>query len=511
MLSLAVLSVSILVASTLWLSIDYVTSPLRKVPGPFLASFTNLYRFIVVLRGSADKKHRELHDRHGKYVRLGPNCVSISDSKMIDVVYDGRGGWPKSKFYAVADFVRGSEVICTGFSTRNEQDHLSITRPIADLYTTTAVIAYEARLNEAIGTLIDTIKQYAGTNRVCPLDHAIHVFATNAMTLMTFSKTFVSKESGQNNASLVRTSYRATKYLAVVGQMPFLDKWLAKNPVYPLGPPSTSTLAQFAAEKLMERRREGSKEEPTTRGHQPVDFLDHFAKKSDDVGVKVQWMMRNVAAGSDSTAISIISVIYHLCQSSKALNDLSEELEKGGVFGKIQEGEQVEYSRLHDVSQFPYLDAVIRESWRIHPPVALGMERVVKGGGFRDGDVFLPEGTIVSINPAVIHHDRDLFGPDADEFRPGRWSQQTGEDEETYGNRLKLWDRAMLTFGRGKRKCPGKHLADMEIRKCIVTLVALFDFTLEKVPSKHAYWFHYLKNMYVKVALKHNAVQRSVS
>lgn len=62
-------------------------SPLKHIPGPFLAQFTNLWRLLSVLSRHAEKKQREYHDRMGPAVRLGPNMVSISDPSMINQIY----------------------------------------------------------------------------------------------------------------------------------------------------------------------------------------------------------------------------------------------------------------------------------------------------------------------------------------------------------------------------------------------------------------------------------------
>lgn len=55
--------------------------------------------------------------------------------------------------------------------------------------------------------------------------------------------------------------------------------------------------------------------------------------------------------------------------------------------------------------------------------------------------VHLPEGTVVGVNAAVVHRDKEIFGPDADEFRPERWLQRNEEDTE----RIKQMERCNLT------------------------------------------------------------------
>jgi hypothetical protein len=82
MISQAAVAVVALILAHAWL-----ISPLRHIPGPFLARFTNLWKLFSVLGRSAEQRQRQLHDHYGTAVRLGPNMVSISDPAMIDQVY----------------------------------------------------------------------------------------------------------------------------------------------------------------------------------------------------------------------------------------------------------------------------------------------------------------------------------------------------------------------------------------------------------------------------------------
>lgn len=67
--------------------LQFFTSPIRHVPGPFWARFTNLWRLLNVYTRHAEKTQRQLHDRYGSAVRLGPIMISISDPDMIDKIY----------------------------------------------------------------------------------------------------------------------------------------------------------------------------------------------------------------------------------------------------------------------------------------------------------------------------------------------------------------------------------------------------------------------------------------
>lgn len=69
--------------------------PLRKVPGPFIASFTNLWRFRIQYFGSLAPTLQELHRRYGPIVRIGPDTVSIGSANYVDLVYSRRGEYKK--------------------------------------------------------------------------------------------------------------------------------------------------------------------------------------------------------------------------------------------------------------------------------------------------------------------------------------------------------------------------------------------------------------------------------
>ena len=68
---------------------------LQKYPGPFLASFTDWWRFFDVLGRRPEVSHIELHRKHGDIVRLGPNCLSFADPKALRTIYGLNKGFTK--------------------------------------------------------------------------------------------------------------------------------------------------------------------------------------------------------------------------------------------------------------------------------------------------------------------------------------------------------------------------------------------------------------------------------
>lgn len=70
-------------------------SGLNKVPGTWLAGFSDWYRLFVVWGRRPELWHINLHEKYGRVVRLGPKTVSIADPEVIKVIYGLNSGYKK--------------------------------------------------------------------------------------------------------------------------------------------------------------------------------------------------------------------------------------------------------------------------------------------------------------------------------------------------------------------------------------------------------------------------------
>lgn len=75
--------------------ISYATSPLKAFPGPFVAKFTDLWRFWDYMTCTHTNNHRELHEKYGSAVRIGPSIIILNDPDLIKEVYSTRGDFHK--------------------------------------------------------------------------------------------------------------------------------------------------------------------------------------------------------------------------------------------------------------------------------------------------------------------------------------------------------------------------------------------------------------------------------
>lgn len=90
------------------------------------------------------------------------------------------------------------------------------------------------------------------------------------------------------------------------------------------------------------------------------------------------------------------------------------------------------------------------------------------------GEVF-PAGTVLSVPSYSIHRLKNVWGDDADEYRPERWLVSEEKSREL--------EKALNIFSYGPRSCVGRNVAMMELFCFISTLNYRYDFVLAE-PEK---------------------------
>jgi len=92
------------------------------------------------------------------------------------------------------------------------------------------------------------------------------------------------------------------------------------------------------------------------------------------------------------------------------------------------------------------------------------------------GDIQIPPGVLLFVPIILIHHDPEIWGDDAKEFNPDRFSEGVSKSTK---NKL-----CLFPFGSGPRTCIGQNFAFLET-KVALTLI-LQSFKVQLSPSyKH--------------------------
>jgi cytochrome P450 len=395
---------------------------LRKIPGPFLASFTNLDRIWSCALGNQMDYHLSLHARYGRLVRVGPNHVSVSDGNAIQQLYSISTKFYKSDFYSLFDIKTPAGTASTIFSVKDETIHKAKKRPVANAFSMSTMRELEP-MNDACSEILSR-KLRERVGQEIDLGKWLHWYAFDVISSITFSNRLGFMEQEKDVGNIIKAIEGRLVYNSIVGQAPWLHKYLFGNPLVSYlanAIPAVAILnsskyiVSFAAQQL--QRYQGK----DSGSNQLPDMLDRFKRFKDGEQVMsdselLSHAVSNIFAGSDTTAASLRAIFYYLCRTpsahKKVLNELDEAIRGGKLSDPITFAE---------AQELKYFQAVVKEALRMHPAVGLLLERVVPRGGTEVGGMWLAGGTLVGINPWVAARDKEVYGEDSEIFKPERW------------------------------------------------------------------------------------------
>ncbi|KAL8755506.1 MAG: hypothetical protein Q9199_003586 [Rusavskia elegans] len=220
------------------------------------------------------------------------------------------------------------------------------------------------------------------------------------------------------------------------------------------------TYMEAHVDKAIRRRRSEAqdvKSEKMDNGR--YIFLNELVKMSDDRLVLRDQLLGIFLAGRDTTAALLTNLFFVLARNPKVWDRLHKEI-------KSLNGEN---PTLEELKGLKYLSFCLKETLRLYP-IVQGTSRVATKdvilplGGGEDGKspIFVRAGTLVVFHFVALHVRKDLWGEDADDFRPERWL-----DEKASWN--------FLPFGGGPRNCIGQQFALTEASYTTVRLLQEFS------------------------------------
>ncbi|CAE6474050.1 unnamed protein product [Rhizoctonia solani] len=185
-------------------------------------------------------------------------------------------------------------------------------------------------------------------------------------------------------------------------------------------------------------------------------------------------------AGHDTTSSALSHAINLLAEHQEVQAKLQEEVHTA----HRSYGKNLDYDQLNSL---PYLDAVCRESLRVHAPGAFAIRVATKDWTLplhypvqtKDGKVSLttirvPKGTTLHVALRAANKDERTWGADAEEFKPDRWLEPL--PESVSNARVPGIYSSMMTFLGGPRACPGMKFSQLEMKIVLSGLVSSFKF-----------------------------------
>ena len=208
---------------------------------------------------------------------------------------------------------------------------------------------------------------------------------------VTFSKPFGFVNAGKDNGSFSQID-AALGCAAWIGQVPWLY-WAHERLLPVIG----NRLAIGARHGSLRNIAIQQVENRKSRNSERPDILEKLRRvqkeKPEEMNetAVVSMVSSNIFAGSDTTAITIVALLYYLCTFPVYKQKLLAEIKAVDESAKISDCIALEVTK-----QMPYLQACIHEALRCHPAVGMTLPRVTPPGGIEINGHFIPEGVRVS-------------------------------------------------------------------------------------------------------------------
>lgn len=255
-------------------------------------------------------------------------------------------------------------------------------------------------------------------------------------------------------ASAIEILNRRGEVSATLGCYPQLKpyaKWLP-DPFFSNGLNAVQNLAGIAIARVKGRL---DNPPPIER----KDLLARLMEGRDDFGEPLgreeltAEALTQLIAGSDTTSNSSCALLYHVTRTPGVLQKLQAELDAA-----IPSSFTVPTFEM--VRDLPYLNCILNETLRHHCTSGIGLPRQIppQSPGVTIQGHYFPPGTVLSVPTYTIHHSKEIWGPDADDFRPERWEQVTTRQKN-----------AFIPFSHGPRACVGRNVAEMEMKLIAAT------------------------------------------
>ncbi|XP_059075547.1 geraniol 8-hydroxylase [Cryptomeria japonica] len=311
----------------------------------------------------------------------------------------------------------------------------------------------------SIDSILENCKQENGVQ----IGERAFMISLTIMGKMIFGKKLF--ETGSAQAAEFKSMVRQALQLAGLPNLSDFFPFLGRFDLQGLNSKANSLAQRFdnMFDRIIEERLAQRADIPLN-SHSMKDFLDVMLDLRED---GTQLTLENIKAllmdvfiaGIDTTSATIEWTMTELLRKPALMKKSQEELDDVvGVKRRMEEA---------DIANLPYLRAVVKEVFRLHPLAPLIIRRADMSceiSGF-----FIPENTHVLVNAWAIGRDPSVW-KDPLNFNPDRFLESNID--------YKGQDFELLPFGAGRRICLGLPLAHRLIHLVVGSLLQAFTWSI---------------------------------
>ncbi|KAF0435295.1 cytochrome P450 [Gigaspora margarita] len=196
----------------------------------------------------------------------------------------------------------------------------------------------------------------------------------------------------------------------------------------------------------------------------PSPFINDYPGKDENGMYTIDWhdfnyLFAMLLIGGSSVITTMKWTIGFLAKHQDIQQKIQHEIKEIVGEGKIPTLEQLE--------KLYYMQAVLKEIWRMRPPLYLLLPHSPSKDNVYRG-YHIPKDSSLVVDVMSLHHDPSIF-PNPEMFIPSRWLNSDGTLKQS-DDLNDIWQ-----FSKGRRRCPGDFLAERIINTLLCMLLDSFN------------------------------------
>ncbi|XP_037542222.1 sterol 26-hydroxylase, mitochondrial [Nematolebias whitei] len=319
---------------------------------------------------------------------------------------------------------------------------------------------YAGVINEVITDFtrkINYVRHSSPTGDFVPnISNELYLFSLEGIASILFETKLgcLEKEIPAGTQEFIHSITQMFSYTMIVAMLP---KWsrslLPYWGRYIAGWEGIFSFAKTLIDKKMEDIQQRVDKNQDVQGEYLTYLLSNTQMSTKDVYGSITELL---LAGVDTTSNTLTWALYQLSRNPQIQDRLYEE-----VSSMVPENQ---IPSAAEVTQMPYLRAVIKETLRMYPVVSFNarimMEKPTTVGGYQ-----FPKNTTFTFCHYAISHNENTF-PQSFTFKPERWLRDGRQKPNPFGS---------IPFGFGVRACVGRRVAELEMYLLLFQLIRQFE------------------------------------
>ncbi|ESK88070.1 cytochrome p450 [Moniliophthora roreri MCA 2997] len=502
----------------IWVAKPFIfTSPLSHLPGPppqswFKGNLGQLFN------AKGLPFHQSLVDDYGGMVKVygffGDEQLYVSDPKALQsIVLKDQDAYEETDVFIDSNrVVFGPGLVATTGEVHKRQRKLVM--PVFSVAQLKALTPLFYDIAEKLSDVLsrESNSQYHHTGKsVLDMNEWMSRVALESVGQAVLNYSFDPLNSAANNPyteaikELIPTLFslallrQFAPFLSHIGSDSFRRKvveWMPNRTIQKLK--DISDVMHNTAKSILQERRENIRREHGKPDGEAKDIISVLLRENDRAPLEEKMTDKELTGqmtvlifGAQDTTSSCLSRTLDLLAMNPDIQAKVREEVQAAVAGQDATASSPRLG-YDEISALPWLDAVLKETLRLYPPVPFVRRTAVKERtlfysvsdlGDLESDssdttnsVTVPVGTTLFVSIAGANRLESLWGADAKEWKPTRWMLPGGQKANPAA-RLPGIFAGTLSFLGGGRSCPGYKFALIEMKIILATLLMRFRFS----------------------------------